>query len=70
MSSMYFIVVIAIGSLILCMGLFMGAFHSHYKHLLDDIDESSAIIMPAAELRITLKTQLIGAINLHNKTKT
>lgn len=69
LSSAYFTIFVPIGSIFLTMGLFMGAFHSHYQHLLGEIQELVDMDRSGSESRIQLKSRLVEAINLHNRAK-
>lgn len=69
MGSMYFMAVASIDCLFLTMGLFMEAFHSHYKLLLDDIDELAETGQFDSDLQTQLKMRLVTAIDFHNQAK-
>lgn len=66
----FYLVTVPIESLFLSMGLFMGAFHTHYRLLLQDINELVDTGSTAdSGLRIELKTRLIKAIDLHYRAQ-
>lgn len=67
----YFSVLTAIESIFLSMGMYLGAFHSHYKLLLDNVNELVDRDTGASgfDLRMQLKRRLIEVIKLHIQAK-
>lgn len=65
----YFTVLVLIESILLTMGLFLGAFHSQYELMMNDINELASTGSSDIDYRIQLKTRLADAINFHNEAK-
>lgn len=70
LGAIYLTAVVSFGSLILTMGLFTGAFHTHFELVLDEINEMVDTGASRTKLSMRSKTYLIEAINLHNQAKT
>lgn len=64
-SLVYLTVVVTYATLFLTMGLTMGAFQSHYRLLLEEINELIETNKPDSDVTIELKRRLSKAIQLH-----
>lgn len=63
----YLIVSSTITSLFLSMGLYLGAFHSHYESMFHTMNELVKKNIPEAAKQIQLKACLVNAMNFHTQ---
>lgn len=68
-STTYVIVTILIESLFLAMGLYLRAFHLHFKSMLQHISDLAEIRRAAIDPAVQLKSHLIEAIRFHDQAK-